>query len=78
MIRISWAVRAACTVDGLLGEVPMRPVGAPEKIELLNKPVKDVREQVVIVSLISDYCTPLRRRLLISLSSRRFLTNHLA
>jgi hypothetical protein len=34
-------------VDGLVGEVPVRPVGAPEKSELLDEAVKVVREKTV-------------------------------
>lgn len=45
-------------VDGLVGEVPVRPVGAPEKSELLDEAVKVVREKtVMVVSQISDYST---------------------
>jgi len=32
-------------VDGLLGEVPVYPVGAPEKTKLLDEAVKVVREK---------------------------------
>jgi hypothetical protein len=59
-------------VAGLLGEVPVRPVVAPGRTELLDEAVKVVREQVV-VSSISNYSTaPSPTDIL---SSRRFLTN---
>jgi hypothetical protein len=32
-------------VGGLLGDVPVHPVGAPEKTELLDEAVKVVREK---------------------------------
>lgn len=62
-------------VDGQLGEVrvPVRPVVAPGKTELLDEAVKFDREQVVVFP--RSQTTPLRHRLLISLSSRRFITN---
>ena len=57
---LPWAVWVACALGGLLGDVPVRPVGAPEKSELLDEAVKVNREHVVVVSPTSDYSnTPL-------------------
>ena len=61
-------------VNGLLGEVPVCPVGASEKTELLDEAVRIVREKKPVQSFPRSQATPLGCQL-ISLPSRRFLTH---
>jgi hypothetical protein len=56
----------------LLLEVPVHPVGTPEKTELLDEAVKVVLEKVVIAR--SRVC-PLPRRQLDIFTFKTFLTN---